>query len=114
MDALTVLTAAEMVVEPIAVATPDPKLVLLRDMTAGADEFHVADWVRSSVLPSLYEPVAVNCRDLPSAIAETAGVIVTITSTGAVAVTARAADPETDPEVAVMVVEPTLRAVAVP
>ena len=69
---LTPEYAAVMVVEPgdLAVAMP-----VLETVAAPAfDELQVADLVRSLLLPSLYLPVALNCRPSPAATADMAGV----------------------------------------
>jgi hypothetical protein len=51
--------AAPIVVCPSATALASPAAFIVA--TPGADELHVAVFVRSCVLPSLYVPVAVNC-----------------------------------------------------
>lgn len=63
VEPLTPPTAAPMVVCPVPALLACPWLgdVLLTLATAVLDELHVADAVTSSVLPSLYKPVAVNC-----------------------------------------------------
>ncbi len=64
------------------------------------------------VVPSLKVPVAVNCCVVPRAIAGLAGV--TAIDTRAAAVTVSVVEPETEPEVAVMVVDPAATLVARP
>ena len=69
---LTPEYAAVMVVEPAAFVVTMPVLEIVAALVF--DEVHVADLVRSLLLPSLYSPVAVNCCPIPAATEVMAGV----------------------------------------
>ena len=73
-------------------------------VTAGDAELHVADAVRFSVPPSVYNPVAVSCTFVPSAIEGLAGV--TEMETRAGAPTVRVVEPDTAPCAARIVAVP--------
>jgi hypothetical protein len=105
---------AVIVVEPtlMAVANPLEPAALLIEATASSDEFQVTCVVRSCVEPSEYLPVAVNCRVVPRAILGLTGSIVI--DCRVAGVTVRVVVPEIPSIAAVMVVEPTARAVANP
>ncbi len=75
-------------------------------------EFHVTWLVTSCEEPSLYTPSAESCLLCPEAIENTAGVIVIDDSEGAVTTTFPV--PEIDPNVAVTVTDPALKAVRKP
>ena len=83
VEPLMAPTAAEIVVEPCAapVASPWEPLVLLTEALLPLLELHVAVAVRLLVLPSVYEPVAVNCCVPPMATEELAGVRAILDST---------------------------------
>jgi hypothetical protein len=80
-------------------------------MLLGA-ELHFADVVKSSVLPSLYVPVALSCFVVPKAKDGFEGVIAIETNTGCT--TLRLAEAVIAPEAAVMVALPVAAAVAIP
>jgi hypothetical protein len=75
-------------------------------------EFHLTDFVMSCTLPSANVPVAVNCCEIPGAITDWAGV--TMMDTSGAGVTVSMADPETDPDAAVIVVVPVAALTALP
>ena len=107
------LEVAEMVAVPCPELVARPWLPTVLLMTAtDDDELQVATVVRSCVLPSLYVPVAVNCWEAPSAIDGFCGAM-EIDSRVA-AVTARVAVAFTDPDAAVIVIEPAPTPVARP
>jgi len=89
VPAARVMANPEALIEAIALVA-DPQLTWL---------------VRFCVLPSVNVPVAVNCWELPSATDGVGGV--TAIDTNAAVVTVRAAEPETEPTLAVIVVAPT-------
>lgn len=91
-----------MVVLPEATLVADPELAIVA--TAGFDELHTTEVVRSCVLLSLNVPVAVNCLVVPTAMLAFAGV--TASDTNVAPVTVRDAVPFTPPLVAVIVVVP--------
>ena len=105
---------AVIVVEPAAaeVARPIEPAVLLMPATDVAEEFQVTIVVISCVELSENVPVAVNCLVVPSAMLGLIGVIAMDTSVAEV--TVRTVDPDTSPDVAVMVVEPEDAEVARP
>ena len=82
------------------------------DAIVGCEEAHVTDEVKSSVEPSEKVPVAVNCSSKPSGTEDASGVIAMDESTAFV--TMRLADPEIEPEAAVIVAAPTARPLAKP
>jgi hypothetical protein len=102
---------ALIVVLPAVAAIAKPPAVIVA--TAGEEEFHVAALVRSWLLPSLYDPMAVNCNWLPLAIDGLEGATAIETS-AAVVVTVSVADPLTVPDTAVIVVVPAPTPVASP
>jgi hypothetical protein len=116
--AVTVRLAVPEIVPDMAVivevptATPCASPVVLTIATGLADDFHVADALRSCMLPSLRVPVAVNCCERPAAIVAVAGETAIETRTGAVTVST--ADPVFDPLAAVMEEVPAAFAVARP
>ena len=75
-------------------------------------ELHLADVVRSSVLPSLYVPVALSCFVVPKAKDGFEGVIAMESNAGCP--TLRLAEAVIAPEAAVMVALPVVAAVASP
>jgi hypothetical protein len=75
-------------------------------------ELHVAAAVRSTIVPSVNVPRAVNCCVVPRAIDELGAV--TAIDTRTAAVTVRVVPPLTEPEVAVIVVVPVPTLVANP
>jgi hypothetical protein len=99
---LTAPEAAVMVVDPGPPATAPPVALIVA--TVVFEELHMTEVVRSAVLLSLYVPVAVNCRPVPRATIELAGV--TAMDTNCAGFTVNVVDAETDPMVAVIVVEP--------
>ena len=105
---------AVMVVDPTPapVARPWEPTALEIVATDAAEEVQVTWVVRSWMVLSLYTPVAVYCFVVPLAMDEPTGV--TWMFERVAAVTARTVKPETLPEVAVMVVEPTPAPVARP
>ncbi len=105
---------AVIVVEPAAteVASPFEPTALLIAATDVADELQVTVVVRFCVEPSEYVPVAVNCWVAPSAMLELDGVIAKETSVADNTVSV--VDPESVPDVAVIVAEPAATGVASP
>jgi hypothetical protein len=75
-------------------------------------ELHLADVVKSSVLPSLYVPVALSCFVVPKAKDGFEGVIAIESNTGGA--TLRLAEAVIEPEMAVMVALPVVAAIASP
>ena len=100
----------------LMVAVPSPVLVAKPDVDMMAtdvfDEPQATEAVRSCVPPLPNVPVAVNCLSVPSAIDELAGVRAIETSVAAL--TVKVVDPLTEPEVAVIVVDPCPTLVARP
>jgi hypothetical protein len=68
--------------------------------------------VRSFVLESVYDPVALNCRVVPNVIDGFAGL--SVIETSAAWDTVSVVDPDTEPEVVVIVVAPVDSLVASP
>ncbi len=99
--ALTEPEVAVIVVAPRAAVAANPLLPMITDVVL---VLHVTVAVRSCCDPSVKIPVAVNCTDIPSGTEELAGVMAIEFSAGAL--TVRSVDPLTDPEVAVIVVDP--------
>lgn len=94
-------------------ASPFAKpLALPTFATPASDEVHVDCAVKSRVLPSLNVPIAENCWLVVAAIIESPGWIASDARSAALIVAV--ALPLTEPEVAVIVVVPRLRAVASP
>src|SRR5258708_7335702 len=89
---------AVMVVWPVLtlVASPLVPAVLLIVATAKAFDVHVTVPVMFCVLPSVYDPVAVNCVVVPKAIVGSAGV--TVIDSKAAGVTVNVVEPLMDPE----------------
>ena len=102
------------VVEPVVVGVANPfdPAALLMVATLVLEELQVAVVVRFWVLPSEYVPVAVNCWVVPRAMLGLVGV--TAIDLSVAAVTVRVVDPDIDPDVAVIVVEPVAAGVANP
>jgi hypothetical protein len=100
------------VMEELPAETAVARPAALMVATAGAAEAQVTLAVRFCVLLSVNVPVAVNCCVSPLATDGLAGV--TAMDCSAAAVTVSVVDPETIPEVAVIVEEPTPVAVAKP
>lgn len=107
-------TEAEMLVVPwpALVAKPGVPGLLPTIATVTEDEFHITVPVKSWVLPSLYVPAAVNCCVVPSEIEADSGL--TAMETKIAGVTVNVAVPLTVPEVPLIVVVPTVKAVASP
>lgn len=107
VDCVTTPIVAVIVVRPavIDVANPFDPSALLMVATPALDEFQVTVVVKFWVDPSEYVPVAVNCRFVPLAILELAGVIASDTSVAPV--TVNIVVPEILPNTAVIVLEPT-------
>jgi hypothetical protein len=102
---------APMLVIPAAAAVARPDKLIAA--VAGVPELHVALVVTFCVLPSLYVPVAVNCRVAPVTSVGFAGVTAIDCSVAAVTVSV-AELLLTDPDVALIVVLPTPAPVAKP
>jgi hypothetical protein len=79
-------SVADIALVPIETLVAKPSLpeALLTVATAGIEELHVTEPVRSWVVASLYVPVAVNCCVVPSAIEGAVGVTAIETKTAAV------------------------------
>ncbi len=97
---------------PMPVAWPAVPEELLIAATPALEEFQVTSVVRSCVLPSVKVPVAVNCSIVPGAIEGFAGLIEI--DTRVALVTVRIEEPETEPEVAVIVAALAVKPVARP
>ena len=76
-------------------ATLVARPALLMVATQAADEVHVAEVLRSCVLPSAYEPVAMNCCVPAREIEGFAGV--TATDTSATVITVNVVEPVNEP-----------------
>jgi hypothetical protein len=99
---------ALMVVWPAAAAEVIPAALMVA--TAVSEEFQAARLVRSWVALFDKVPVAVNCRVVPTMLVTFAGVTAMETNAADV----NATEPDTFPEVAVMVAEPAAIAVTAP
>jgi hypothetical protein len=112
VEAATVPTAAVIVVDPPVrpVATPDA----LIEATPVLEEVQDAVLVTSALLPSLKVPIARNCTVIPTLLVGRAGDMTTDTSVACGCDTVRLVDPETEPEVAVIVVVPAAKVAASP
>ena len=97
---------------PELVATPLLPRVLLMIATVASDELHITTEVTSSVLPSVYVPVAANGCVVPSAIVGLCGVIAI--EANAAGITINWADPLTPAELIPIVVVPVASVVAAP
>ena len=86
--------------------------VLLMVATDGFDEVQVTCTVISSVVPSEYVPMAMNCRLTPTGMLGAVGV--TAMEDRVAAVPVRAVLPEIPPWVAVIIAVPTVKVVARP
>lgn len=95
----------------IVTAAPSPVVGPTLTIVESA-ELHVAVVVRFCVVPSVYLPVAVNCRYVPGFIVGLAGV--TVMDVRVAAETCRVVAPLTLPEAAVIVVDPCALVVARP
>lgn len=80
--------------------------------TVAGEALQVAVVVRSLDVPSVYVPVAVNCWDLPRSMLGADGAM--LIETRAAGVTVNVAVAETEPDAAVMVVEPVAKDCASP
>jgi hypothetical protein len=102
---VTVANEARMFVVPVPLdsASPNVPAVFPTVATEGVEELQIAKVVRSCVPPPASVPVAVNCRDVPSAMLAVGGV----TAIDATAADVSPVDPETVPREAVIIVEPT-------
>lgn len=94
---------AVIVVVPAASAVTKPLAETVAVVTP--DDVQVAVLVRSWVLPSVYVPVASNCKVVPSAIEALAGVTAMDSRVGGF--TVRVEEPLIAPEAALMTVLPT-------
>jgi hypothetical protein len=105
---------AVMVVCPVLtlVASPLVPAVLLMVATAKVFDVQVTVPVMFCVLPSVYDPVAVNCLVLPKGIVGIAGV--TVIESNAAGVTVNVVEPLIGPELAVIVVCPVATLAASP
>ena len=105
---------AVIVVKPAAtdVAKPLEPAALLIAATAAVDEYQVTAVVRSCVVLSENVPVAVNCCVVPLRMFGLVGV--TAMDTSVAEVTVSVVDPDTPPDVALIVVEPAAAEVASP
>ena len=105
---------AVIVVVPMVdeVASPSEPAALLMIAIAVFEEAQVTDDVRFCVGPSVNIPVAINCCVVPLAILGLTGV--TSMETSAAAVTVNVVLPEMSPDVAVIVVVPTVNPEASP
>ena len=113
----TVPMVAVIVVEPGATmwASPFVTAALLIVAFASSEELQVTDVVRSCVLLSVYVPMAVNCKVVPLGLTDMLGFNgMTAMEERVASVTVRFVDPEMSPDVAVMVVVPAVREVAIP
>src|ERR1700690_2710682 len=107
---LTVPSVAEMLEVPIFNPVASPLTVI--DATPVADDFHVTTPVTSCTLPSEKVPAALYCCEMPSGmLAFTGETLIEVTTAE---VTVSAVDPETVPEVAVMVLLPAASVFASP
>ena len=102
VDPVTDPEIAEMVVVPPPVPVARPPLEIVA--TPCDEELQFTVLVRFCVLPSVYDPVAVNCLVLPKGIVGIAGV--TVIESKAAGVTVNVVEPLIDPELAVIVVCP--------
>jgi hypothetical protein len=89
---------------PFDSASPNEPAVFPTVATEGVEELQSAKVVRSWVSPPVSVPVAVNCRDVPSAMLALAGV----TAIDVTAADVSVAGPVTVPREAVMTVEPVV------
>jgi hypothetical protein len=96
----------------VPIATDVACAVEITVATAAFPERQVADVVRSSVLPSVKVPVAVNCWVVPCAIDGMGGF--TVIEASAVLLTVRVVEAEIEPDVAEMVEFPVATLVASP
>lgn len=110
VEPLIAPSVAEMVVVPVARLVAAPWLLMVA--VAGVEEPHRTESVRSCVLASLKVPVAVNCFVVPTAMLEFAGV--TAIDTNVAPSTLSEAVPVTEPESALIVVDPVPTEVARP
>lgn len=101
---------AVIVEEPVP--APEAKPPAVMTPTEKFDELHVAELVRSCVLPSLNVPIAVNCWVVPNATEGFAGV--TAIDCRVAPVTAKPPEPLTLPNVATTVTAPAATEVANP
>jgi len=106
----TLPKVAVMVVVPAATAVASPLLLVVA--TDGSEGVQVTCGVISRLIPSVYVPMAVNCRVTPTAILGLAGVI--DINDRIAEVTVMFVPPEMIPAVAVMVAAPVATAVARP
>lgn len=102
LDPLTDPELAEIIVWPTDALLALPVLVIVA--TVGFDDVQVATLVTSCTVPSVNVPLAANCCAAPSRIVGLAGL--TATDTSAAGVTVTKADPDTEPDVAAMLVDP--------
>ena len=114
VDPLTPPTLAVMFAlpTPAPLATPGVGPPVLIVLTPGVSELHSTVLVIFCVLPSVYVPVAVKARVVPSGMTGTAGVTAIETSTAGLTVTV--VEPLIMPNVAVTVVLPNATLLATP
>lgn len=116
--AVTVSVVFPEILAMVAVMSDDPAAALLARplavivATAVVPEVQMTEDVMSCVVPSEYEPVALNGSAIPTATLGLAGV--TAIDSRVAVVTVRAAAPEMLPDVAVMTDEPAVTLVASP
>ena len=109
VEPLTVPEVAVIVAVPIPALCARPALIVATEFASVAQ---VTVEVKSCVLPSVKVPVAVNCWLVPRAMEGLAGE--TAMEVSAAAEIVNLVDPVIDPDVAVIVAEPSLFAVARP
>ena len=107
---VTCSKAAEMTVVPGLM--PDARPAALTPASVGAEEVQFTEGLMFWVVPSLNEPVAVNCRNNPTTRVGFAGV--TVMETTVALVTVRAAEARMVPEAAVITVFPGATPEAMP
>jgi hypothetical protein len=86
--------------------------ILLTEAMVVSEEVQATEVVRFWVELSEYTPIALNASRVPFGWVGLAGV--TVIDTRVAGVTVSAVDPDTEPKVAVTVVDPAIRAVATP
>src|ERR1022692_3440363 len=74
--AVTPDKVAMIVLLPAPTAVTKPGVELLTTATGVLEELHIAEAVRSAVLPSVYVPLTENCRVCPARTYEDGGVMV--------------------------------------
>ena len=102
--------AAVIVVVPMAMLIASPVALIVATLVS--DDVHVADALRSCVLPSVYVPTATYCCEVPRGMDVAIGV--TSMDTSVAGPTVSVVCPTTVPAVALMVVVPVASALATP